>query len=53
VNELTPQATGAQHELPAWFAELLAEAALQDTDESVQASAVTEHAAPSSNGPRG
>lgn len=31
-----------EHELPAWFAELLADAALPETDESAQESAIAE-----------
>jgi len=33
-----------ESQLPAWFAELLEAAALPETDESVQASAIAEHA---------
>jgi len=50
MNDTTPD---FDSQLPAWFAELLEAAALPDTDESVQASAIAEHASPNANGSRG
>ncbi len=50
MNNTTPD---FESQLPAWFAELLEDAALPETDESVQASAIAEHAAQNANGSRG